>query len=226
MAFSIKLYNVSDDPRKLNKTLTGELPVDNVRPTDIVDLMNPSFILNYEESYTTKNYLWADAPFNRFYFITDMKIDIGKKIVISCAVDVLYTYHTEINKIKTNIFRSSSRSNNKLADPEYCFEQGFENRIELFNLPPTGGVNKDFFIENGKYVLNYLGGANLVDESYVPVIAEPADWTINWFDYYVYAYYSGAQDYYKLSNFIDMSAQPGFEAVQHAFGTIYRYVGN
>jgi hypothetical protein len=48
MAFSIRLYNVSDDPRKLNKTLTGELLVNSVKPTDIVDLMNPSFILDYK----------------------------------------------------------------------------------------------------------------------------------------------------------------------------------
>jgi len=105
MAFTVKLYNVSDDPRKLNKTLTGEAEITNVRPTDIADLMNPSFILNYDENYTTKNYLWAAAPFNRFYFITDMKIDIGKKIVISCAVDVLYTYKENISTLEVNVIR-------------------------------------------------------------------------------------------------------------------------
>jgi len=105
MAFSIRLYNVSDDPRKLNKTLGEYLPVENVRPTDIVDLMNPSFILDYKESYTTKNYLYAAAPFDRYYFITDMKIDIGKKIIISCSADVLYTYRDDIKRINANVVR-------------------------------------------------------------------------------------------------------------------------
>lgn len=125
MAFTIRLFNVSDDPRKLNKTLVGELPVNNVRPTDIVDLMNPSFILDYNEGYTTKNYLYASAPFDRYYFITDMKIDIGKKIVISCSADVLYTYREDIEKINANIVRSEKFTEAYLPDPEYKVKSGF-----------------------------------------------------------------------------------------------------
>lgn len=87
--FTINLYNCSDDPRKLSKTLSGETPVTGVKPTGIVDLMNPTFELSYDSDYTTKNYCVVRAPFNRSYFITDMQVDIGKKIIISCTVDVL-----------------------------------------------------------------------------------------------------------------------------------------
>ena len=93
MSFKATLYNCSDDPRKLSKTLPvdSKIVVSSITPTESCDILNPTFILNYDSAYTTKNYIVVDTPFNRSYFITDMKIDIGKKIVISCAVDVLQT---------------------------------------------------------------------------------------------------------------------------------------
>ena len=92
MSFSATLYNCSDDPRKAVKSLVSGSPVASIVPTEACDILNPTFILNYNSSYATCNYIVVGAPFNRSYFITDMKIDIGKKIEISCAVDVLGTY--------------------------------------------------------------------------------------------------------------------------------------
>lgn len=92
MSFSATIYNCGDDPRKAVKNLTSGIPVASIVPTEDCDILNPTFILNYNPSYTTCNYVVVGAPFYRSYFITDMKISIGKKIEISCAVDVLGTY--------------------------------------------------------------------------------------------------------------------------------------
>ena len=92
MSFNATLYNCKDDPRKLNKTLKEGTTIQSITPTESCDILNPTFILNYNSDYTSKNYIVVGAPFNRSYFITDMKIDIGKKIIISCAVDVLDSY--------------------------------------------------------------------------------------------------------------------------------------
>ena len=89
MSFSAKLYNISDDPRSLDKTLGEAIATKTITPTESCDILNPTFILDYNSNYASCNYIHVDSPFNRYYFITDMKIDIGKKIVISCAVDVL-----------------------------------------------------------------------------------------------------------------------------------------
>jgi hypothetical protein len=72
MSFSATLYNCADDPRKLSKTLTDLISVSSIIPTDNVDLLAPTFILNYNSNYTTRNYIVVGAPFNRSYFITDM----------------------------------------------------------------------------------------------------------------------------------------------------------
>lgn len=106
MSFSATLYNNSDDPKKLSKNLTGGIPISSITPTESCDLLSPTFILNYNSSYTTCNYIVVGAPFNRSYFITDMKIDIGKKIVISCSVDVLETYKLSIKNCVACITRN------------------------------------------------------------------------------------------------------------------------
>ena len=94
MAFTATMYVINDDPRTLMKYMspTTAIEVTGIKPTGVVDLLNPTFELDYNADYTTKNYIEVGAPFNRCYFIKDMKIDVGKKIYITCAVDVLQTY--------------------------------------------------------------------------------------------------------------------------------------
>lgn len=106
MSFSATLYNCSDDPRKAEKTLSSGILVTSIVPTEACDILNPTFILNYNSSYTTCNYIVVGAPFNRSYFITDMKIDIGKKIEISCSVDVLQTYWDSIKECVACVTRN------------------------------------------------------------------------------------------------------------------------
>lgn len=227
MAFSIKLYNVSDDPRKLNKTLTGELSVNNVRPTDIVDLMNPSFILDYNENYTTKNYLYAEAPFNRFYFITDMKIDIGKKIVISCSADVLYTYRDDIKRINANVVRQEFKVKEMLPDPSYVYL----NQSDVINVTPEG-VGSSIFgnqIQNGYYIVLGVAGAenNNVDEieGFTLLVGEPANWSTGYMFYWVNAGTPSQQSMRSIGDLISsgqMSANPLYSDVVAQFGGVYQ----
>lgn len=210
MAFTIKLYNVSDDPRKLNKTLTGELSVNNVRPTDIVDLMNPSFILDYNESYTTKNYLYAAAPFDRYYFITDMKIDIGKKIVISCAVDVLQTYKEDINTLEANVIRQQDKRNPFFADDEYNFKVEYQNEIEKF---PTS------HFQSGSYIIMWIGGP---ESGFILITDEPADWETAWRTYYVYR---AGEGYVTIGSILQTDVTPSFDIVYRTYSGVY-YTSN
>lgn len=119
MAFSAMLYNCSDDPRKAVKTLPEGIPVASIIPTESCDILNPTFILDYQDSYTTCNYIVVSSPFNRRYFINDMKISIGKKIEISCAVDVLSTYWNGIKENEVNVVRQENLTEPYLPDPEY-----------------------------------------------------------------------------------------------------------
>lgn len=227
MAFTIKLYNVSDDPRKLNKTLAGEAEVTNVRPTDIVDLMNPSFILNYDENYTTKNYLWAAAPFDRYYFITDMKIDIGKKIIISCSADVLYTYRADIKRINANVVRQEFKVKEMLPDPSYVYL----NQSDVINVTPEG-VGSSIFgnqIQNGYYIVLGVAGAenNNVDEieGFTLLVGEPSNWSTGYMFYWVNAGTPSQPSMRSIGDLISagqMSANPLYSDVVAQFGGVYQ----
>ena len=70
MSFSATLYNCSDDPRKAVKSLVSGSPVASIVPTEACDILNPTFILNYNSSYATCNYIVVD---NKGLNITDYK---------------------------------------------------------------------------------------------------------------------------------------------------------
>lgn len=165
MAFSATLYNNSDDPRKAVKSLGTGIPIASIVPTEDCDILNPTFILDYNSSYTACNYIVVGAPFNRSYFITDEKISIGKKIVISCAVDVLSTYWADIKGNEVNVVRQENLREPYLPDPEYKTYTDFVP----YNYVATGiaGTDPRDYLSNPTsaqgsmtrcYVLCYNGG--------------------------------------------------------------------
>ena len=150
MAFSATIYNCSDDPKVLSKTLSGGTPVSSITPTEACDILNPTFILNYNSAYTTCNYIVVGAPFNRSYFITDMKIDIGKKIVISCAVDVLETYKDSIKNCMACVTR-----NEGIGKPTYVPD-------DKLPVDPNQKYLKSVLFEGGSIGGNYRTGKHVL----------------------------------------------------------------
>ena len=157
MSFSATIYNCADDPRTLNKNLGSGITVSSITPTEACDILNPTFILNYNNSYATCNYIVVGAPFNRSYFITDMKIDIGKKITISCAVDVLGTYSNGIKGLIVNVIRQENLKEPYLPDPEYKMYSDFAPYTYL----PDSGIDNNIYYhgaDSKQYVISYVGG--------------------------------------------------------------------
>lgn len=150
MSFSATLYNNSDDPKKLSKNLSGGTTVSSITPTESCDILNPTFILNYNSSYTTCNYVVVGAPFNRSYFITDMKIDIGKKIVISCSIDVLETYKNSIRNCIACVTR-----NEGIGEPTYVPD-------DKLPLDPNQKELKSVLLEGGSLGGSYSEGKHLL----------------------------------------------------------------
>lgn len=166
MSFEATLYNCSDDPRKAVKTFPAGIPVATITPTESCDILNPTFILNYNASYTTCNYIFVGAPFNRRYFITDIKIDIGKKIVITCAVDVLSTYWADIKGNEVNVVRQENLKEPYLPDPEYKTYTDFQN---ITYMPPQSQIEAalaNVWDNNYKpFILAYAGGPKTSQEN-------------------------------------------------------------
>lgn len=156
MAITAYISRTQSDPRQLIKGLADITDVNNIRPTGVVDLINPTFELDYNPNYVDKNYIEVGAPFNRDYFITDMKIDIGKKIYISCAVDVLYTYFREIVEAEAYITRTAHEAD--IADylPDDCVPVTTNAQTQNYAFSSTPFQTIDGV--DGNYVLTVVGG--------------------------------------------------------------------
>lgn len=224
--FTINLYNCSDDPRTLNKTLTDIAEVRDVKPTGIVDLMNPTFELGYDSNYTTKNYCVVGAPFNRSYFITDMKIDIGKKIIISCAVDVLQTYKNKIEDINANVVRQENLIKEMLPDPSYVYL----DQSDVISVLPNNYSNTIFGPQasDGFYVVLGVNGAanshiNDVD-GFTKLESEPADWSMRYIFYWVNTGGTTEASMVSIGELVSAGTLPSgvsYNDVVAAYGAVY-----
>lgn len=112
-----------------------------------------------------------------------MKIDIGKKIVISCAVDVLETYKDDIEKLSVNITRQQDKSlkNKFLPDDKYVF--GNQSNVETLEFKGNSPFSDDFSGRN--YLLTIMGGNLGIIVRYELLTEKPADWDDGgWKNYY------------------------------------------
>ena len=101
---SIVIASCTDDPRKLNKTYSGGITA-SCYVKEPCDLYKPAFILDYNSSYLGKNYIYVSA-WGRYYFIDDIKMDVGGKCVISATEDVLMSFKSQILNINATIVRA------------------------------------------------------------------------------------------------------------------------
>lgn len=103
---TLTLYSTSDDNRVVNKTLTtlGSL---TINPTEGLDLINPKFIINNNSSYYSANYCYCDT-LGRYYYINNITLDTGRRMVLHCAIDVLKTYAAALANVEATVIRSAS----------------------------------------------------------------------------------------------------------------------
>lgn len=116
---TIKFYKISDDHRKVTKTLgtavaslSGSLKADT-------SILEPVIEVAYNSSILTSNYMYIDA-FARYYYITNITAG-AQRLYVHGKVDVLKTYDTDIRKMKALIERTEqeSKANQYLNDPAF-----------------------------------------------------------------------------------------------------------
>ena len=102
---TVSFYTTADDPRKIAKSMT-------VVETDIqcsvygaCSLITPVIILKYDSNLINANYMFI-SDFNRWYFISDHRLDIGQQLYISGVIDVLQTYGNEIKSCTGTCIRN------------------------------------------------------------------------------------------------------------------------
>lgn len=110
----IILYNTTDDSRRLNKSLTAIKTI-SVRLKDDTDIMHPVIELDAANLPPTANYCYI-AAFNRYYFINQQGIKIGRDLFLTLAVDVLMSFKTTILNSRVIAAKSTNRCNKNLPD--------------------------------------------------------------------------------------------------------------
>ena len=110
----VQLCSTNDDKRKVNKTYTilEEIECNLLYPFDI---LSPRIEIKYNKNRIKSNYVYI-SDFERFYFIDNITLSNGNKIIVNLSVDVLTSYKDFINSITCVIERQENLFNNYLID--------------------------------------------------------------------------------------------------------------
>lgn len=141
---TVTLYNITDDPRKLTKTLPNpsESPTEaktynTVDALDIVSVVNPTLILSYDGDYIDCNYCYVHE-FGRYYFCKT-SVDTGGRLVLTCTVDPLMSFADDIKECKACITRNEYTGIGYVVDNKLPVDP---NRFTYYGDPlPRNGFN-------------------------------------------------------------------------------------
>lgn len=106
---NINFYNSKIRKNEVNKSL-GVAIVKTCSLKEGSSIEDPILYMVYDTSLMGCNYVYI-PDFSRYYFITGKEID-GKTLYITCHVDVLKTYATDIKASKGTATRSNIYNKN------------------------------------------------------------------------------------------------------------------
>ena len=148
MSFKIKLFYNESEPEKVSKSLTEKADLSCVL-RDGCSLIDPVVILETtHEIISATNYVRI-PQFNRYYYVNNIRSVRNGLYELSCHVDVLHTYRSEIKANKAIIHRSENNY-------ELNFDDG---SLKTFNNPKV--TTKSFpngLITTTEFVLAVAGG--------------------------------------------------------------------
>lgn len=153
----LTIYKNTADQRKLDKTnnLTVVADIPNGQPTEDFNVLNPVFNVSYNAAILTANYVHV-ADLSRYYYITDIEILSGQRLRISCAVDVLMSYKSDILNLRVTASRSSNKFSRYLQDNQQAAMQNTQTVVKAFPNTPfnpqilTTTSSKCFCVAIGK----------------------------------------------------------------------------
>lgn len=70
------------------------------------DMVRPVIVISSQ--YANANYVWIDAPYNRWYFVKYAEGESGEQVVLHLECDVLFTYKDYIKNIEARCIRSEN----------------------------------------------------------------------------------------------------------------------
>lgn len=154
----LNLYRETSDNRVCNKPLTALLNITAI-PTEKIDILKPSFIVEYNATILQANYCYI-SELGRHYYITKHTLEKGNRIIIECEVDVLKTYYIQLLQCTATIIRSESIGKpTPIPDKQLPIDP---NREEILSIILDADPLAPSPYENSyHYVLQLIGGGNI-----------------------------------------------------------------
>lgn len=155
----ITFYNISCSPNTVDKTpyITGGTAFTNVKPNEPCNILSPSLVMTYSSAVANSNYCYIDT-FGRWYFVTGVTLVSATRCIVSCAVDVLHTYHANIKNCIGTVLRSESVGKPTMIGDSKLPVYTNERIVDCDNFPDTP------FERNGlnPYILTTIGGSGSI----------------------------------------------------------------
>ena len=159
---TISFYKTNDDPKKLDKSMLpigsgqGTLTATINNTAETISLLSPTFIVATNNLYFTATHIFVADMGNRYYFINDIQLLTGGKMSISCSIDVLKTYASEIITRPCTVTRYSHAAG-KLATPTYIPDSKY----------PLDTSQYEVFAQNYTYTPFISGIATNISRCYI-----------------------------------------------------------
>ena len=151
---NVILYNTTDDERAMLKTLANDVTLD-CAVYENCNILTPRILLEYNTSIFGKNYCYIPS-FNRYYFIRNMNVDAGERIILNCEIDVLQTYKSYILPLNVTVVRNEYALKNNLVDPLATFTPA--RNVDLYPFSSTPFNIRDATGGSVNYILVVGGG--------------------------------------------------------------------
>ena len=149
---TIHLYKHGATPKRIDKSTflndVGEISGVVLKETE--NELTPDFILNTNSLVYNANYFFCDFT-SRYYYITDMEMLTGGRIVLHSRVDVLMTFRNEILSSSSWVIVSDNTTDNSdnydMLHNDFPFRQDYDilgksSIGTIFDISPfSGGRN-------------------------------------------------------------------------------------
>ena len=134
---TVTFYKVTDDPKKIDKdisTVVGSKAAHPLDPTAIVDLLNPTIVIDYDDKLLSANYCKIDT-FDRYYWCS-FGVNTAGRTVVECKIDYLKSFADGIKKCQATIVRAELSSPTYVPDNELPIDP---NKIRIEGHDLKGG---------------------------------------------------------------------------------------
>lgn len=125
--------STSSDKRVIDKAMTSQITV-NAEVYGDASILAPQLLIEYNQAIFSLNYVYI-AAFNRYYFLTNVTLSSGDRMILSCAIDPLNSFKSEILALNTTVVRQEQAEDNFL--PDRCMTPVSKKNIKVYPLDNT-----------------------------------------------------------------------------------------